>query len=283
MSTSPKPFAFVVMPFDNKFDDIYKLGIFEAAKLAGFYAERVDEQIFVENITDRIYNQISKADIIIADMTGRNANVFYEVGYAHGLNKMVLLLTQTKDDIPFDLVSLPHIIYKDSIATLKTELQKKLEWALIELETKKPSSIQIKMAEQTATLDKNEYRAKASINFRIDMINNTIKKSPEIYAIYFYTGIDWSITQEGTRIDKTSSDIEDYKHKYYLRPTTRILPPNNWVPLKFTTERTIATVIKDELKDSYLIQGKALIRLATDEGNIDFTLGISVTANELPF
>jgi hypothetical protein len=74
--TSPKPFVFVLMPFDEDFDDTYKLGIFAACKDAGAFCQRVDEQIYAERILDRIYNEISKADIIVADMTGRNPNVF---------------------------------------------------------------------------------------------------------------------------------------------------------------------------------------------------------------
>jgi nucleoside 2-deoxyribosyltransferase len=54
-------------------------------------------------VLERVYNQIAKADIIVAEMTGRNANVFYETGYAHALNKRVVLLTQNANDIPFDL------------------------------------------------------------------------------------------------------------------------------------------------------------------------------------
>ncbi|MDQ3818776.1 MAG: nucleoside 2-deoxyribosyltransferase, partial [Acidobacteriota bacterium] len=93
VSTAPKPFIFVLMPFDEQFSDIYKFGIKGAADDVGAYAERVDEQIFTEGILDRIFNQISKADIVVADMTGRNPNVFYEVGYAHALGKKVILLT----------------------------------------------------------------------------------------------------------------------------------------------------------------------------------------------
>ena len=59
--------------------------------------------MFVEGILERVFNQISKADVIVADMTGRNPNVFYEAGYAHALNKVVVLVTQKTDDIPFDL------------------------------------------------------------------------------------------------------------------------------------------------------------------------------------
>ena len=79
---SVKPFAFVLMPFEAGFDDIYKLGIQATAKDCGIVAERVDEQSFSETILERIYRQIGSADFIIADMTGRNPNVFYEVGYA---------------------------------------------------------------------------------------------------------------------------------------------------------------------------------------------------------
>lgn len=76
-TTAPKPFAFVLMPFDDAFNDIYQLGIKEACKEVNIFCERVDEQIFDKGtILDRIYNQITKADIIIADLSGRNPNVF---------------------------------------------------------------------------------------------------------------------------------------------------------------------------------------------------------------
>lgn len=127
-TTRPKPFCFVLMPFSDTFDDIYKLGIKECCSKNGAYCERVDEQVYDGTILQRIYNQISKADIIIADMTGRNPNVFYEVGYAHALGKPTILLTQTKNDIPFDLLSYPHIIYNSSIVSLKKELYKKIKW-----------------------------------------------------------------------------------------------------------------------------------------------------------
>ncbi len=126
--TTPKPFVFVLMPFSEEFDDIYQLGIKPACVEAGTYCERLDEQIFSESMLDRIYNQISKADIIIADMSGRNPNVFYEVGYAHALGKRVVLLTQNADDIPFDLKHYPHIVYMGRITDLKEELRRKVQW-----------------------------------------------------------------------------------------------------------------------------------------------------------
>jgi hypothetical protein len=126
--TTPKPFIFVLMPFKEEFSDIYELGIKAACEEAGAYCERVDEQIFVGGILERVYNQISKADLIVSDMSERNPNVFYETGYAHALGKQVILLTQRAEDIPFDLSHYPHIVYEGKIAKLKTELERRIHW-----------------------------------------------------------------------------------------------------------------------------------------------------------
>jgi len=131
-TTGPTPFIFVLMPFKQDFADIYKFGIKGAAEDVGAYAERVDEQMFAEGILERIFNQINKADIIVADMTGQNSNVFYEVGYAHALNKIVLLLTQDANDIPFDLKHRTHLVYENSINKLRTALIPRLKWAIEE-------------------------------------------------------------------------------------------------------------------------------------------------------
>ena len=118
------------MPFSDKFQDVYEVGIKAACKDAGAYCERVDEQIFTDSILDRIFNQIAKADVIVADMTGRNPNVFYETGYAHALNKRVILLTQKSADIPFDLKHYPHIVYAGKLTLLKAQLERKIRWCI---------------------------------------------------------------------------------------------------------------------------------------------------------
>lgn len=57
---------------------------------------------------------IETSHILIADITTRNPNVFYELGIAHALGQKVILMTQNKDDIPFDLLRFRHIIYEDN-------------------------------------------------------------------------------------------------------------------------------------------------------------------------
>ncbi len=125
-----KPFVFVLMPFAKEYNKIYNNAIKAAceSREIEMYCERVDKQIFEERILDRIYNQINKADYIIADLSGKNANVFYEVGYAHALNKKVILLINDTKDIPFDLKHHPHIVYGNKIQLLKNGLISKLKW-----------------------------------------------------------------------------------------------------------------------------------------------------------
>lgn len=135
-------FRFVLMPFDKAFHDIYRLGIKDAvAQFDDMVAERVDEQIYREGILERIYRQIEVADIIIADMSGQNPNVFYEVGYAHSKQKLCILLTANADDIPFDLKHQRHIVYGKSILTLRREFEREIEWARAELEKQRKSHV----------------------------------------------------------------------------------------------------------------------------------------------
>jgi nucleoside 2-deoxyribosyltransferase len=129
LHTAPKPFVFVLMPFSEDFDDVYKLAIKAACERAGAYCERVDEQHYDEGMLERIYNQIAKADFIIADMSGRNSNVYYEVGYAHALDKRVILITKSALDIPFDLKHRAHTVYT-TVSGLLEELEKRVRWAV---------------------------------------------------------------------------------------------------------------------------------------------------------
>lgn len=130
VTPTAKPFVFVLMPFNPAFDDIYRYGIKKACEEQSCYCERVDEQMFDGTILDRIYSQIYRADVVIADMTGRNPNVFYETGYAHAMNKRVILLTQNDNDIPFDLKHYTHLVYDGKITALSNMLGPRIAWAL---------------------------------------------------------------------------------------------------------------------------------------------------------
>src|SRR5579859_375232 len=163
---------FVVMPFSSEFSDIYELGIKAASTEAGAACERVDEQLFLENIPDRIYGQIENADLIVSEMSGRNANVFYEVGYAHGIGKQVILVTSKETDIPFDLRHYPHVVYEGQIRKLKAKLRKKILWCI-----EHPDQLSFQRSSRTTAVAELEVLDKQITNYLV--ANNYTKMSFE--------------------------------------------------------------------------------------------------------
>lgn len=61
-----------------------------------------------------IWTKINQAAFIIADVTGKNPNVMYELGIAHTIGKPVILITQNTKSIPFDFTHLRHFKYEDN-------------------------------------------------------------------------------------------------------------------------------------------------------------------------
>ena len=101
------------MPFRETWSDrIWKMIRDECAKL-GLKAVRADD-LYGQDIVEDIWMSILQARIVIADITSRNPNVFYELGIAHTIGKRFVLLTQDVLDIPFDLNRYRHIIYADN-------------------------------------------------------------------------------------------------------------------------------------------------------------------------
>lgn len=128
-----KNICFVLMPFDKKFDSIYNSAIKTTVEGAGFSCTKADEIFGTKPIIDDIMEYIQNARVLIADLTGKNPNVFYELGIAHAKSKDVILITQNMEDIPFDVRHLRCIDYEDSIAgsdTLKEKLRSTLKKVL---------------------------------------------------------------------------------------------------------------------------------------------------------
>lgn len=118
--------CFIIMPYTDKLNPIYENIIKPVIKDLKLECLRADEIFTSKSIIEDIWNNIKKARFIIADLTDRNPNVFYELGLAHALNKEVILLTQDINDVPFDLRHLRFIVYQDSIAgadKLKSDLK----------------------------------------------------------------------------------------------------------------------------------------------------------------
>lgn len=281
---NPKPvFAFVLMPFRSEFDDVYGIGIKEAAEAAGVRAERLDEQLYSEGMLERIYRQIEVADVIVADMSGRNPNVLYELGYAHAKDKLCVLITDEAENIPFDLKHRRHIVYGESLTFLREELTRHLDWARQEVETRRESQLRVELNTR-GDLAVDEYRAEANVEFTIDIHNDSIRESPEIHGIYFYLGNDWRLRQDANECPKTAADHDVYVHRYMLKPPMTRLVPKGWGQVRVKGSRILAVKWRgEEILDTYSLSGRALVRLLTGKGNFDFELSIDVTVDHLPF
>jgi nucleoside 2-deoxyribosyltransferase len=106
-----KPFAFVLMPFQEEFNEVYAQLIKGPFESAGFEVFRADDFDHQQSILKDIVVSIAKANVIVADLTYSNPNVYYELGLAHAMKKAVVLMTQDIDSLPFDLKSYRHIEY----------------------------------------------------------------------------------------------------------------------------------------------------------------------------
>jgi hypothetical protein len=119
----------VMMPFDAGFDNVYG-AIQQAAGNCGLVSRRADEIWEAPGIIQDVVNLIDRARIVICDCTNRNPNVFYEAGIAHTLGREVIIITQSRNDIPFDLRHLRNIQYLNNgegLGTLTQALQSRMQ------------------------------------------------------------------------------------------------------------------------------------------------------------
>lgn len=119
--------VFVIMPFADPFNSYYNLIIKPLLENNGHSCKRADEIYGINRILKDVVQGILGADIIIAEMTGGNKNVNYEVGVAHTFKKPCILLAQSKEDIPTDFQDFRTIFYN----TTQVDLQDNLHASII--------------------------------------------------------------------------------------------------------------------------------------------------------
>ncbi len=120
-----KKVCFVVMPFKRELKPVYDV-IGNVLQKTQWTVQRADEIGRPRRITDAIMQAILTSDLIVADLTGNNPNVFYELGVAHAIGCDVILLTQERT-IPFDIATERTIFYENSPQGIQ-ELAIKLKW-----------------------------------------------------------------------------------------------------------------------------------------------------------
>jgi hypothetical protein len=108
--------VFVVMPFAQIFDDVWKGGIERACNTEDFGYLRVDKISLSSWITEDIKEYVKMADFVIADITQNNPNVMFELGWALALEKKPIVIRQQDDPnkVPFDVKDIRYIPYVNS-------------------------------------------------------------------------------------------------------------------------------------------------------------------------
>jgi len=144
--------CFVIMPFGNpkvdpeqarKLELIYSQWIKPTVESITFSDDesikchRADKEARPEEIITHIIENLVTSDIVIADLSGRNPNVFYELGVRHAVNNKTILIAEDLDDIPFDLRGLRAIVYRyepEHMLKLKNSLEQAIREILKDLD-----------------------------------------------------------------------------------------------------------------------------------------------------
>ena len=120
-----KPHIFVAMAFGKQLDDVFYYGIQRPVHGAGYVCERMDHVWFTGDIISWLKERIETAQIIIAELSGSNPNVYLEVGYAWGKGRPTILLAPNVGELAFDVQGHRCLIY-DSIRDLDEQLTREL-------------------------------------------------------------------------------------------------------------------------------------------------------------
>lgn len=124
-----RPKAFVVMQYGEPFDSLFSEVIRPVAEATGLEAYRASDVFKPGVILTDIIQGIREAEVVIAEITPVNANVFYELGFSHAMEKATILLAERGHELPFDIRSYRCIFYDNTIggkARVESDLKKHL-------------------------------------------------------------------------------------------------------------------------------------------------------------
>ena len=118
--------VFVLMPFNTRLEAVYSIHMKKMAEELGLRMLRADELFSPRPFMEKVWDGICAAQLVLADCTEKNPNVFYEIGIAHTVGKKVLLITRSNEDIPSDIKHFDYIHYDydpEGVETLIAKLR----------------------------------------------------------------------------------------------------------------------------------------------------------------
>lgn len=112
-------------------DQVLKYIVRPAAKETGYRAVRADEISEPGTITAQVIEHVVDDDLVIADLTGWNPNVFYELAIRHAFKKPVILIIHHDQSIPFDISTERTILFDykdlDSAERCRSDIVKQIQ------------------------------------------------------------------------------------------------------------------------------------------------------------
>src|SRR5271165_104077 len=123
--------CFVAMPFDPQFDVVFEK-ISTAVEGRGLTCVRGDKSYGARPIMEQVRLEMSRADIIVLDLTDKNPNVYYEAGLAHASDKQCVIIAESQKDLGFDLQYIKTVFYGDrrDPKFLQSEIEKSIDATL---------------------------------------------------------------------------------------------------------------------------------------------------------
>lgn len=176
----PKKTCFVIMPISDvdgyekgHFGRVYEYLIKPACEAAGYKVDRADDTSKANMIIVDILQKAVKYDMAICDISSRNANVFYELGFRQAFNMKTVLIKDKKTVMPFDISSIRTLSYSetlriDEVEKGRIEIQKALE------ETEKTDSNDVNSLISLLSINKAEIPEQQNLSVDASIILNAI-------------------------------------------------------------------------------------------------------------
>jgi ATP-dependent Clp protease ATP-binding subunit ClpC len=122
--------GFVLLPHTPEFNALFETSIRPAMTANGIQAHKAEDIYQPGSILSQVWRSIRTAEVIVADVSGINPNVIYELGLCYGLHRCPILLVRDPSELPFNLRSLRYIKYQNTIPgaeNLKSELTQAIQ------------------------------------------------------------------------------------------------------------------------------------------------------------
>lgn len=233
-SKKPKDAVFMIMPFGNFFDVYYEDIYSKAITKANLLPTRLDDSTLPVALVQEMVDMTRQSKIVLVDLTGNNPNVCYELGLAHALDKPAVIISDSIENLPFDVSAFRVVLYDKNLPDWGEQLKQKITAALIKITEDPakslPSRLLTAAEKSTDDVDNNVQFLIRDLERQREMLQHSIRNSR------VHSGNALSHTRARTTIgpDEAKNLIENYKKRGFSKDfiTTRLVGlgvPKSWI------------------------------------------------------